>query len=67
MHIVWMQFSTAVNAACQIHPPGEGTPQRLPSVVEWPRSDMCHHHGSHQTSSHQVLERGTLPVPGGHS
>ena len=56
MHIVWKQCSPAVSAACQIHPPGEGIPQRRPSVVEWPSSDMCHHEGSEQTSSHQVLE-----------
>ena len=59
MHIVWMQCSPAVSAACQIRPSGEGNPQCLGSVVEWPSSDMCHQSCLQQTSSHQVLEEGT--------
>ena len=62
---VQMQCLPAVNVACQIHPPGEGTRQRLPSVFQWPRSDMCDPSCPHQTSSHQVLEWGTSPVQGG--
>ena len=62
---VRMHCSRAVNVSCQIHPPGEGTPQCLSSVVEWPSSDMCDHSCPHQTSSHPVFGRGTSPVQGG--